>query len=47
METVIFIFHLIICVFEIWMLSDFFDSFLGGKRKKENTEWELFLFLQP
>lgn len=34
METVIFIFQLIICVFEIWMLSDFFDSFLGGRSEK-------------
>ena len=39
MKTLILIFHLLVCIFEIWMLSDFYDAFLGykNKGKKRNT----------
>lgn len=33
MKTLILIFHLLVCIFEIWMLSDFYDAFLGYKNK--------------
>ena len=33
MKTLILIFHLLVCIFEIWMLSDFYDAFLGHKNK--------------
>lgn len=33
MKTLILIFHLLVCIFEVWMLSDFYDAFLGYKNK--------------
>ncbi len=33
MKTLILIFHLLVCIFEIWMLSDFYDAILGYKNK--------------
>lgn len=37
-DIIIIIFHLIVCIFEIWMIFDFFSTFLKGKSKtKKNT----------
>lgn len=35
MKTLILIFHLLVCIFEIWMLSDFYDAFLEIKIKEK------------
>ena len=34
MKTLILIFHLLVCIFEIWMLSDFYDAFFLKKLTK-------------
>lgn len=39
MKTLILIFHLLVCIFEIWMLSDFYDAFLGYKNKGKKEKY--------